>query len=384
MTTSTTAPNAEWSLLLAACSTNRAPHAYSGPALKESVRWDALLELADQHGLTPLLYRSLSQENNFPASVVAHLRQRNQTNLYKSLLIAREMIRVIDRLAAENIEAMPYKGAALAESMYGDIALRQSGDIDLLIHSKDFLRIKNILAEIGYTPHLSLTSREESAYLSSGYECAFDSAAGRNLLEVQWAIQPRFYAVDLDTDELFRRAANVTVAGRRMKTPSPEDLLIILSVHAAKHAWERLIWLCDIAQIMKLPGLNWDAVEDQSRFLGVVRILRITLLLAKRLLATDLPETIQNIANADGTATSITDEIYNGIISETKWNAESLAYFRLMLRVRERRADRLKFLRRLILTPGPGEWKAVPLPAPLFPLYRLVRLSRLAVRLSRA
>jgi hypothetical protein len=55
-----------------------------------------------------------------------------------------------------------------------------------------------------------------------------------------------------------------------------------------------------------------------------------------------------------------------------------------MMRLRERKADRLKFLQRLALTPGPNEWSAVRLPAPLFPLYRVVRLSRLAARLVRA
>jgi hypothetical protein len=54
-----------------------------------------------------------------------------------------------------------------------------------------------------------------------------------------------------------------------------------------------------------------------------------------------------------------------------------------MMRLRERRADRLRFLGRLVFTPGPNEWKAVRLPTPLFPLYRLVRLSRLAARLGR-
>jgi hypothetical protein len=68
------------------------------------------------------------------------------------------------------------------------------------------------------------------------------------------------------------------------------------------------------------------------------------------------------------------------VVSETAFNIESVAYFRLMMRLRERPADRVSFLQRLIFTPGPGEWQVVHLPAPLFPLYRLVRLSRLAAR----
>ncbi len=119
-------------------------------------------------------------------------------------------------------------------------------------------RIRDAVRELGYTPHLSLSEAEERAYLKSGYEYAFDGAAGPNLLEVQWAIQPRFYAVDFDMDALFQRGVTITVAGHPMKTPSLEDLFLVLSAHAAKHVWGRLIWLCDIARLMSLPDLELE------------------------------------------------------------------------------------------------------------------------------
>src|SRR5206468_10263057 len=111
------------------------------------------------------------------------------------------------------------------------------------------------------------------------YECAFDSAAGPNLLEVQCAIQPRVYAIDFEMDGLFQRAATIKVAGHPMKTPSPEDLLLVLSAHAAKHVWGRLAWLCDIARIMSLPTLDWNWIGSQAHALGIVRILCVTMLL---------------------------------------------------------------------------------------------------------
>ena len=132
----------------------------------------------------------------------------------------------------------------------------------------------------------------EEDYIASGYECTFDSPAGKNLVELQWALQPRFYAVDFDMDGLFERAVKVEVAGRRVKTPSSEDLLLVLSVHAAKHVWGRLIWLGDIAQILKLGNLNWDLVQARARELGIERILHVTLLLANRLLGTPIPAPI--------------------------------------------------------------------------------------------
>ena len=60
----------------------------------------------------------------------------------------------------------PYKGVTLAETMYGNMALRQTGDIDLLIRPQDFPQIKNAVRELGYTPHMPLSETEEQAYLS--------------------------------------------------------------------------------------------------------------------------------------------------------------------------------------------------------------------------
>jgi hypothetical protein len=200
---------------------------------------------------------------------------------------------------------------------------------------------------------------------------------------VQWALQPRFYAVDFDMEALFRRATVVTVAGRSMKTPSPEDLLLILSLHATKHVWGRLIWLCDIARLLNSPALNWDRIRATAKSLGIVRILQVTLLLTTRMLGTAIPSAAAKTLPTDPFATALADEIAPQIGSGALQDAESLSYFRLMLRLRERGADRIRFLQRLAFTPGPGEWRAIRLPAPLFPLYRLVRLWRLSARLAR-
>ena len=380
----------EWSLLLAACSEISRDEKIDRLRLltREIVRWEHVFDLANHHGTQPLLYQALvgikdADADAVPAAAMSALKRLCQTNLHKALLLSCELIRIVDRLSTLGIEVMPYKGLALAEVAYGDIALRQSGDIDLLIHPQDLPRIRDAVRELGYTPHLAFSEAEERAYLKSGYEFAFDGAAGPNLLEVQWAIQPRFYAIDFDMPGLFQRAAMVSVAGHSAKTLSSEDLFLVLSAHAAKHVWGRLVWLCDIARIMSLPSVDWRRIGVQARTLGIVRILRVTMLLANQLLGVTIPPAAQANLPEDSAALSLAEEIQPLIASESSYNVESLAYFRLMSRLRERPGDRLRFLQRLVFTPGPSEWQAVRLPAPLFPLYRLVRLSRLAARFAR-
>jgi hypothetical protein len=374
----------EWSVLLAACSLSSCEEkcARLRTLLSGSVNWTALLSLGEHHGVLPLLHQALREIDSVRSEHMCVLQQAQQTNLHKTLLLSRELIRIVEHLSALGIEAIPYKGPALAESLYGDIALRQSGDIDLLIRARDLPRIRDTVRELGYTPHATLSEIEERAYLKSGYEYSFDGPGGPNLLEVQWRILPRFYSVNFDIEGLFERAIPVSVAGQSMKSLSYEDLLLVLSVHAAKHVWGRLIWLCDLARLMTLP-LNWDWMKSQAGALGILRIVRVTMTLANRLLGAECPRSAQDGFPDDPVAMQLVEEIQKQMPNNSAYGIESLAYFRLMMRLRERRSDRMRFLRRLVFTPGPGEWKAVRLPAPLFPLYRLVRLTRLAKRIAR-
>jgi hypothetical protein len=151
-------------------------------------------------------------------------------------------------------------------------------------------------------------------------------------------------------------------------------------VHAAKHVWGRLIWLCDIAQILKREALNWGRVQERAGELGIKRILHITLLLARRFVGAEIPSAVERVVVADRAAQELADEIGDGVATGVLYDVQQVAYFRLMMRLRERRSDRLRFLARLAFTPGPGEWEAVRLPRVLFPLYRVVRLARLAGR----
>jgi hypothetical protein len=382
----TTSVECEWDLLLAASSADLRESDVGRilSLLQTPVEWEAVLRLADRHGTSSLLYQNLSRLGGVvPSAALASLRQHYERNVHKSLLLARELFRILDCLDALGIEVIPYKGVVLSEVYYGDMALRQPGDMDLFVRKHDVARIKSAVRDLGYTLRVPIPEDAEKDYIASGYEWTFDSPAGRNLLELQWALQPRFYAVDYDMDGLFERAVNVTVASRRVKTPSPEDLLLVLAVHAAKHVWGRLIWLCDIAQILKREGLHWDWVQSRAREFGIERILRITLLLAKRFLATAIPAPLEQAILEDRAARTFADEVAAAVARGVSYEEQQVSYFLLMMRLRERRADRLRFLARLTFTPGPGEWEAIRLPKTLFPLYRLVRLARLASRFAR-
>jgi len=371
----------EFQLLLACCSLQKNKVADVRSQIERSLDWGQVLRLAEHHNVMPLVYQALHQvSDGVPAAILDELHARYQSNARKNLMFTAELLRILDCLESHGIAAIPYKGPVLAEAIYGNLALREFSDLDLLVLRRDFLRAKEAMRELGFTPGWRLSDTEERAYLRSGYECAFDGPAGRNLLELQWGIVPAFYAVDFDFQGFFDRASRFDLGNRIVKTLAPEDLLLSLSVHAAKHAWIRLCWLRDLAGIVQSPVLNWDHVSRAARELGIERILRINLRLADLLL--DAGDT-QFEQREHLEIESLCDRIVCDMPTSEEYNTESLDYFRLMLRLRERWSDRARFALRLLFTPSVGEWSVVRLPGPLFPIYRLIRLFRVAGRFLR-
>jgi hypothetical protein len=68
------------------------------------------------------------------------------------------------------------------------------------------------------------------------------------------------------------------------------------------------------------------------------------------------------------------------LMGSWEYDLQSIDYFRMMVRLRERFQDKFRFLLRLIFTPSVGRWSTVRLPACLFPLYRGIRVFRLTAK----
>ena len=350
--------------------------------------WNKLLSLAEHHGLVPSLFQSLAGFSHLvPAQNFAALRLRCQQNACRALWFTQELTRILDRMQWGGLGVLAHKGPALASLLYGDVAQRQFNDLDLLVCARDVSGAKAILASLGYQSDTEFSSAEESALLKSGYEHVFHSPHGKNLLELQWQILPRFYAVDFDMEKLFARSKEVQLADQSCRTLSLEDLLLALCVHAAKHGWTQLSWLRDITQLARTPGVDWGYIAREAVHLGIRRIVAVNVTLCRELYG---PSALGPAPSAriswmgDDQTSSLAEEILtalrNGIVRETS----SVAYFRWTMRLRERRRDRARFLWRLSSTPSIAEWKTVKLPSPLFPLYRLVRVFRLASRFAHA
>lgn len=370
----------EFELLLACLQPVAERNSRLSAVLAFPLNWDQVLRLASNHRLLPTLHSVLTDrmEEDVPASIGSAIQSRFENHQLRILRFTAELSRIARQFDRSNIRFLAHKGAALAQLLYGDSSMRQFGDLDLFVQAPDVPRAQSALQELGYAPKFQLSTLQETEYLHSGYERVFGLGRERNLVEVQWQVVPRFYAIDFDMYALFARSREIEIDGLRLCTLRNEDQLLVLCVHAAKHEWAQLGMVRDIAALACLD-LDWSWINTEARRLGIAKIVAVSLRLAESLCALDL-SVLPTLRKVTSSAAQAAAAIEHRIAAGVEVNTESFRYFHAFMHLRERWQDRLRMAWRLATTPSVGEWQALRLPDSLFSLYRGVRLLRLIKR----
>lgn len=341
--------------------------------------WGYLVQLADRHGLQPLLYHHLRQTcaATIPQPFEQRLREAAQRVSALNIFLTRELQRLLTSLAAAGIEALPYKGPALAETLYGNVALRQFSDLDILVPARSIKGARAILLAAGYTPLPPLTDTQQAVLLRTQCNLPFTRDEHRLVVELHWAVSAHNFARPFAADELWTRAVAGELDGFKIKRPAAEDLLLALCVHGSKHLWERLAWVCDVAELVKRqPGLKWAELLAAARATGSERMLFTGLRLAAELLAAPLPAQVQQALDEDAVSATLAARVVRTSFTPALTPSGVSGYFRFQLKARRRLRDKLKYLR-FVITPTEEDLVQLKLPAPLSFVYYLVRPIRL-------
>ena len=329
--------------------------------LREDVDWAYLLRTARRHGVMPLLCQNLHATcpEAVPQAILAQLRGHFHANARRNALLTKRLLTLVDLFEAHDIPVIPLKGPALAASIYGDVALRQFSDLDILVHEQDVLRAKDLLRSQGYQPRGQQTSAQETAALQVRFHSQFVSPDSKVLVELHWRLIDWQFPFPFDLDRLWEHLEPVSLAGTMVRGLPPEDLLLFLCVHGSKpsHRWGQLGRICDVAELVRVhQGLDWEQVIAQAGKLGSERRLLLGTLLAGDLLGTALPEKVRLRIQTDPLAQSLAAHVYKWLFREVDSRAGGLERALFDLNAFERRQDRARFCLRSAITSTAVRW----------------------------
>jgi hypothetical protein len=346
--------------------------------LAEGVRdWASLLSVADEHRVLPMLYLRLRNIGRVvPQEVQERLQDGYQRNMFHNLANAAELIDLLRAFERETIPAMPFKGTVLGASAYGDLATRPAGDLDLLIYYKDVVQATAMARERGY--ELKTVTQPGDIPFSDCYEYHFERPTDGMVLELRWRLvltQPRFRR-NLGMDWVWPRRRTAMVAGAEVPDMSPEITLLMLCMHGSKHVWSRLIWICDVAQVLvSSPELNWKEVMQEASSTGLWRSLALGVLLAHRVTGVEVPQDVLRRFESGSTARKLAQYIEENLFDAPGSAPEGrVPYYIQLLGFR----DRMRLLMSFdYLRPNEHDRTVLPLRKSLSPFYYLIRPFRL-------
>jgi hypothetical protein len=237
---------------------------------RDAERAGALTRFAGEHGLLGALLAELARRGeSLPEPVAGGAAARAA----EARLWGRHVLATTVRFAAavrdEGGRVAALKGPFLAERLYGDVAARESIDVDLLVDERGLAIAESLAIELGF---------------------ARQRASGEPDWHRTW-LRAGFPRVELHVDlsgfdgtrlagagPLARAIEHCTSDGKCVPILAPEDELLYLAVHAYRHGFVRLAWEADLFLFLtSAPVLDWSAIGRRARASGVRIALAVAL-----------------------------------------------------------------------------------------------------------
>jgi hypothetical protein len=346
------------------------------------IDWDYVTATAYAHGLLPLLNHHLNSLDLVPAHVRSHLKRESVANSQSVLHLVGKQLRIHKLFNEHNIPVASFKGPLLAQLAYGEMSLRQAGDIDLLIHRHDFAQARLLLESLGYEMMPRLTPAQLVSHLANHCEIQFMRDDWLTVVDLHWDLAPRSFVFGVKADEVMSRLQSVSLAGTTVETFGAEDLLLYQAMQGAKHLWRRLEWISCLAESLRAtPVINWDTLIDRATKAHATRILALGLRLIQKFSDVHVPPEVLSSVDPDEAMQRMATQIRSHLFT-TFGPAESTETNLYNLRIMDRKRDALVSALRSVFVPTFPDWQSLTLPASLHSLYYAYRPFRLTKQYS--
>jgi len=338
--------------------------------------WDYVIAVAYAHGLLPLLHRHVATDL-VPAHILSRLKRESVANSQNVLHLTGKQLRVYKLFKENNVAVAIFKGPLLSQMAYGEMSVRQAGDIDLLINRRDFTQARRLLESLGYEMAPRLTPAQLSSHLNNHCEIQFMRDEWLTVVDLHWDLAPRTFVFGVKPEDVMSRLQSVSLAGATVETFGAEDLLLYQAMHGAKHLWRRLEWISCLAESLRATEINWDTIVDRAAKAHATRMLALGLRLVEEFSDVPVPSEVFASVDEDKSMQRMATQIRAQLFT-TFGPAESTETNLYNLRIMDRKRDALVSVLRSIFVPTLPDWQSLALPASLHSLYYAYRPLRLS------
>lgn len=232
-------PSPEWQLVVRAS----APTPHNVDAHR--VDWSHVTAIALQQRVYPRAFAQLSRLA--PPEQMIRLHAQVTRNAQAALANTARTAAVVRLLDEAGVESIVLKGPLLARQLYGDLAGRVAGDVDVLVPEARLLAAARALANAGYRHQTPLTPASLRRLRKAEHDVAFVHPADQILVELHADIAQPHYGYRPNLGAWWEARRPTQIGETTAFLLSPEHAYLLSVLHAAKHRWNRLDLVMDMA-----------------------------------------------------------------------------------------------------------------------------------------
>lgn len=259
------------------------------------INWERFLKLTQHHRVYPVLSAKLQKTKPawIPLYVIEALHKGYHWNTFQMLHLSAEMEHVSKLFAASQIQILILKGPILAADLYGDISLRTSGDLDILLPLEDLKYAQALLEDLGYVQD-DYIQTVLNDWKWRHHHITFFHPNKKIKLEIHWRLGPG-PGKEPSFHDLWERKRISTMTNNPIYYLGREDLFLFLASHGARHGWSRLRWLVDMDRMVQQP-IDWTKLIRLLAQYNQLHIGAQALVLVSQLLNVPLTAEMQAIS----------------------------------------------------------------------------------------
>lgn len=264
-------------------------------SVSKELDWGKFDRLTRINGLVPLIQNRTKNNDLFQCNPI-FAQYKEEQNVYTAHALSQiqVLVSLMEDFQDHGIHALSIKGPLLGMEVYGNPALRYSADLDILIEPESMDAAKERMIQMGFQEwqreeRIFDTSRKRSRVreLEKDKEDKHEVFIKHTMrVELHYEADTHWNA---PFSTLWNKHREKTLLGKTIYCLDAYDNLAYLICHAAGHAFHRLNWLVEIAELFQKGSMDCGILYDNMVKKGVGELLLSTLILLYRIPSINMP-----------------------------------------------------------------------------------------------
>ena len=268
--------------------------------LNELLNWENIILKGYQSDLCPLFHyiiekqlpeKTFYEKLEFIKSSQVTTKQIKKTvktfyyyNLSRNMRIFQALDKILEILNTEKIPVILLKGVDIAQTCYPDIALRPMSDIDILVDKCDIQLAEAMIQDLGFSKKKADSHSRHSFHTSYVKTDEYLQLT----VEIHWDLVNPIFFSRIDLPLMWSQAEIHSRGKNTFMTFCAEDSFLYLCWHGCRHGYSRLIWIYDIALLIKNNNnIDIEKLYNYSKKIKFGNYLKFSMVLILKLLGDD-------------------------------------------------------------------------------------------------